>query len=186
MDKRFSAAVLIALSAFAVEAHAQLHKCVNADGKTIYTDQACAVKSGQKSADSNDEAIRKITALSKFKDVGKSCWELDHRADQCYEVLSQDLRVVFRENCTLPAKKFESEQNTDQHRTKKYNQASEDGDDLDYSHRYTRKSRAVLRCESLDRDMWDFLNQQFPNKISDGDRKLIIHQLQITPTKQKY
>lgn len=185
MDKRIFA-VLLVLSAISTQANAQLHKCVNAEGKATYTDQPCAIKSGEKSTEANNAAIRKITAISKFKDVGKSCWELNHRASQCYEVLSQDLRVLFRENCTIPAKKFESEQNTDQRRTKKYNQADEDADDLDYAHRFTRKSRAVLRCEALDRDMWDFLNQQFANKISETERKLIVHQLQITPTKQKY
>ncbi|MBC3880699.1 DUF4124 domain-containing protein [Undibacterium sp. LX40W] len=186
MDKRFFTAAILVLSAISANANAQLHKCVNAEGKATYTDQPCAIKSGEKSADANDAAIRKITAISKFKDVGKTCWQFEHRATQCYDVQSQDLRTVFRENCTLPAKKFEEEQYKDQRRTKKYNQENEDGDDLEYSHRYTRKSRAVLRCESLDREIWDFLNQQFPNKITDADRKIIVHQLQITPTKSKY
>lgn len=184
MHKIITGLILLAFSLITEVASAQLHKCINADGKATYTDQACAVKAGEKSVEANDEAIRKITAISKFKNVGKTCWELNHRSSQCSEVLSQDLRIVFRENCTIPAKKFESEQNTEQRRTKKYNQANEDADDLDYVHRYTRKSRAVLRCEALDHDMWAFMNQHFPQKISETDRKLITHQLHIAPTQK--
>lgn len=185
MEKNFFALIVaVLLCAASSESYAQLHKCINSDGKATYTDQPCATKSGQKSVDTNDEAIRKITAISNFKNVEKSCWVLLHRAEQCSVVSSQDLRVVFRENCTLPSRKYETEQNSELRRTKKYGPSSEDGDDLEYIHRYTRKSRSVLRCESLDKDMWAFMNEHFAHKITETERKLITHQLHIAPTKK--
>lgn len=166
-------------------AQGQLHKCVNAEGKSTYTDQPCATKNGEKNADASDKAIRKIQAIAQTKDVGKTCWTLSHRAYQCSTTLSSDLRVLFRETCTIPAKKFETEQTQDQRRLKKNYSPYEEGDDLDHSHRFTRKSRAVLQCESLDSEMWEYLNQQFPEKISSNDRKLIEHQLKLVPNQPK-
>lgn len=178
----FAAVTSLASTALA---QGQLHKCVNAEGKATYTDQPCAVKNGEKNAESNDKAIKKIQAIAQHKDLGKSCWTYGHRAGQCSAIQSSDLRVLFREACAIPAKKFESEQTQDQRRLKKNYAPYEDGDDLDYAHRYTRKSRAVLQCETLDNEMWDFLNQQFPEKISANDRKLIEHQLKLIPNQPK-
>lgn len=166
-------------------AQGQLHKCVNAEGKATYTDQPCALKNGEKNAESNDRAIKKIQAIAQHKDVGKTCWTFSHRAYQCNTVQSQDLRTLFRETCSIPAKKFESEQNQDQRRLKKNYTPNEEVDDLDYSHRFTIKSRAVLKCETLDNEMWVYLNQQFPERISANDRKIIEHQLKLIPNQPK-
>ena len=40
---------------------------VNGDGKATYTDQPCSAKNGERSADSNDQAIRKIQAVAQTK-----------------------------------------------------------------------------------------------------------------------
>ncbi len=166
-------------------AQGQLHKCVSGDGKATYTDQPCSAKNGERSADSNDQAIRKIQAVAQTKNIGKTCWTYAHRASQCENAHSPDLRVLFRETCSIPAKSFEDEQNQDQRRLKKNQNNYEEVDDLEYSHRFTRKSRAVLKCESLDNEMWEYLNLQFPQKISTNDRKLIEHQLKLIPDQKK-
>ena len=92
---------------------------------------------------------------------------------------------VFCQNSCVGVQ-FEKEQDNEKRRPRQYyereREQERDGDDLEYEHRYTRKSRAVLQCEALEKNMWDFLKLNFGKRISDQDAKIINYKLKILPT----
>jgi hypothetical protein len=176
--------VLVLLS---FSAHAQMRKCVTSSGQSVYTDQPCATKVGEKSTEVKDsELLKKVGSINSQRELEKSCWVLSHRDSQCDTNVNYELRTVFKENCTLPIKQFKKVQDTERQRPRRnYEREREperDGDDLEYEHRYTHKSRAVLQCESLEKNMWDFLKLNFGKKISEQDAKIINYKLKILPT----
>ncbi|WP_395011032.1 DUF4124 domain-containing protein [Undibacterium sp.] len=189
--KIFYRICLIALFALlSMSAQAQMRKCVTGSGKSIYTDQPCSNKVGEKSTEIKDsEVLKKVSSINGQRDLEKSCWVLSHRDSQCDTNVNYELRTVFKENCTLPIKQFEKEQDNEKKRPRQYyereREQDRDGDDLEYEHRYTRKSRAVLQCEALEKNMWDFLKLNFGKRISDQDAKIINYKLKILPTNEE-
>ena len=169
-----------------------MRKCVTSSGKSIYTDQPCASKVTEKSTEVKDnELLKKVASINSQREIEKICWVLSHRNSQCYAHINYELSTVFKENCTLPIKDYEKLQNEERNKsryTSRYDRYSnrenerKDADDLLYEHRYTQKSRAVLQCESLEKNMWDFLKQNFDKKISEQDAKIINYKLKISPT----
>lgn len=189
----FSLLILCSMSA-----QAQMRKCVTADGKSVYTDAPCASKIEGKSTEIKEtEAIKRAANLNGQLSLEKSCWVLSHRNSQCYRAANLELETVFKENCTLPINEFErtQEQIEDKKRNSgryydrygryEKNTKQTEADDLEYANRYVKKSRAVLQCESIEKDMWDFLKRNFSNKISPQDAKTINHKLKILPTREE-
>lgn len=164
-----------------LSAYADLKKCVSSSGTVTYTDQPCASKAGESVKEVRDDAaLKKISSRIKEQDVGKSCWQLSHRYSQCSVAVEQLLMQNFRENCTIPINQFERDRSRENSRSRNYREEQE-GNDLEYNHRYTRKSRDVLECDGLQRNMWDFLKSTFGDKISQQDAKAIDYKLQVAP-----
>lgn len=185
--------LIFLFSLLSCSAHAQMRKCVTSTGKSIYTDQPCASKVGEKSTEVKDsELLKKVSSINSQRELEKSCWVLSHRDSQCGTSVNYELRTVFRENCTLPIKQFQKDQESEKQRPRQYYERERererdqdrDGDDLEYEHRHTQKSRAVLQCEALEKNMWDFLKLNFGKKISEQDAKIINYKLKISPTNQ--
>jgi hypothetical protein len=184
--------LLVLISLLSVSAQAQMRKCVTSSGKSIYTDQPCASKITEKSTEVKDnELLKKVASINSQREIEKMCWVLSHRNSQCYPHVNYELSMVFKENCTLPIKDYEKAQDEEKRKPRNYdryerynNSESEqkEADDLLYEHRYTQKSRAVLQCEALEKNMWDFLKQNFSKKISEQDAKIINYKLKISPT----
>ncbi|MBI3712827.1 MAG: DUF4124 domain-containing protein [Burkholderiales bacterium] len=170
------------------QAQGQLHKCVNASGKTFYTDQACAAKTGEAVKDVTDSnLLKKVNAINGERDAEKICWTLSHRKSQCYDSVRNEVATVFKENCTIPIKHYEQQQEKDQYTSYRRNRTKkeqEDADDLEYNNRYLQKSRAVLQCERLEKDMWEFLNKTYSDKISEQDKRTISYKLKHTPNER--
>lgn len=164
-----------------LSAHADLKKCVSSSGTVTYTDQPCASKAGESVKEVRDDAaLKKISSRIKEQDVGKSCWQLSHRYSQCNVAVEHLLMSNFRENCSIPMHQFERERAKENSRSRNYREEQE-GNDLEYNHRYTSKSRDVLECDGLQRNMWDFLKSTFNDKISQQDAKAIDYKLQAAP-----
>ncbi|MFZ6720576.1 DUF4124 domain-containing protein [Undibacterium sp. Ji49W] len=175
----------LSLSASCI-AHAEVRKCVTSTGETIYTDQPCNAKVGTTATEvKGDGALRKISSLQKEKDTGKSCWVLAHRYQQCSTSVDSVLMTNFKENCESPTNKFIKDSNAEAdtgykktYRDNRYSrEQAPDADDLEYSHRYVNKSRAVLQCEVLQKDMWNYLKNNFSAKIPPADAKGIEYRL---------
>ncbi|MFZ6770050.1 DUF4124 domain-containing protein [Undibacterium sp. Di26W] len=175
----------LSLSASCI-AHAEVRKCVTSTGETIYTDQPCNAKVGSVATEvKNDSTLRKITSLQREKDTGKSCWVLMHRYSQCSTSIDSVLMTNFKENCDRPSEKFIKDSNAEAdnvykktYRDNRYNrEQAPDADDLEYSHRSVSKSRAVLQCEVLQKDMWSYLKNNFSEKIPPQDAKGIEYRL---------
>jgi len=163
-------------------AEADLKKCVSGTGAITFTDQPCPSKPGEVLHEvSNDVAIKKITVQQKDKDAGRVCWELSHRYSQCNTSVDHLLMVNFKEICTMPINRFISERQRDIMRNRVSREEPE-ANDLEFVHRFTRKSRAVLQCESLQQDMWNFLKSNFSGNIPEQDKKAIDYKLQAAPT----
>ncbi len=166
-------------------AQGQMRKCVNASGKTFYTDQPCAAKPGEAVKDVTDSnLLKKVNAINNERDAEKICWTLAHRNSQCSYSVRSELALVFKENCTIPRKNFEKIQ--EQNRYANYRRNStrkeqERADDLEYNNRELQKSRAVLQCERLEKDMWEFLSRTYPDKISEQDKRTISYKLKHLP-----
>lgn len=200
MTKLFHLVFISLLALCSLSAQAQMRKCVTADGKSIYTDAPCASKVTGKSTEVKDtEAIKRASNLNGQLSLEKSCWVLSHRNSQCYRAANLELETVFKENCTLPIKEFErTQEQTENNKKKSYsgryysrydryekNEKPVEADDLEYANRYVNKSRAVLQCESIEKDMWDFVKRHFANKVSAQDTKAINHKLKILPTREE-
>lgn len=194
--KNFYRICLLVLSlVVSMSAQAQMRKCVTSSGKSIYTDQPCASKIGEKSTEVKDnDLLKKVASINTQREIEKVCWVLSHRNSQCYPHVNYELSTVFKENCTTPIKDYEKAQDEERRKPHSYDRydrydrynnresESKDADDLLYEHRYTQKSRAVLQCEALEKDMWEFLRQNFSKKISEQDAKIINYKLKISPT----
>lgn len=172
-----------------------MRKCVTSSGKSIYTDQPCASKIAEKSTEIKDnELLKKVASINTQREIEKVCWVLSHRNSQCYPRVNYELATVFKENCTLPIKDYEKSQDEERRKPRRHDRygryerndgEQRDADDLLYEHRDTQKSRAVLQCEALEKDMWDFLRQNFSKKISEQDAKIINYKLKISPTHEQ-
>lgn len=194
MKKLLLACLSFLFFAFPSLSQAEVRKCVTPSGETIYTDQPCNAKIGSTATEvKNDATLRKITAMQKDRDVGKSCWVLEHRSDQCNIDVDRTLMTNFRENCTIPKNQFIKERSSDNQSTsyknyrerREYRDTSQDGDDLEYMHRHTRKSRAVLQCEVLEKNMWTYVKQNFNDKVPPQDAKNIELKLMGLPDPEK-
>ena len=103
MKKSLLACLSFLVFAFPSLSQAEVRKCVTPSGETIYTDQPCNAKIGSTATEvKNDSTLRKITAMQKDRDTGKSCWVLDHRYSQCSISVDRTLMTNFRENCGIP------------------------------------------------------------------------------------
>ncbi|MFZ6779884.1 DUF4124 domain-containing protein [Undibacterium sp. Ji83W] len=194
MKKLLLACLSFLVFAFPCPSQAEVRKCVTPSGETIYTDQPCNAKIGSTATEvKNDSTLRKITAMQKDRDTGKSCWVLDHRYSQCSSSIDRTLMTNFKENCGIPMNQFTKDRSSDNQsisyknyrERREYREASQEGDDLEYVHRYTRKSRAVLQCEVLEKDMWRFLKQNFIEKVPQEDAKNIELRLLGLPDPEK-
>lgn len=169
-------------------AQGQMRKCVNANGKTFYTDQACASKPGEAVKDVTDNnLLKKVNAINGERDAEKICWTLSHRDSQCAYSVRNELSTVFKENCTLPMKHYEKEQEKNRYASYRRNRTQkeqENADDLEYNNRYLQKSRAILQCERLEKDMWEFLIKTYPDKISEQDKRTIAYKLKHLPNER--
>lgn len=170
------------------QAQGQLRKCVNASGKTFYTDQPCAAKPGEAVKDVTDSnLLKKVNAINGERDAEKVCWTLSHRKSQCYDSVRSELATVFKENCTIPLKNYAKAQEKNRYANYRRNHTrkeQEEADDLEYNNRELQKSRAVLQCERLEKDMWEFLNKTYPDKISEQDKRTISYKLKHTPNER--
>ena len=182
MKKTFLACLSFLVFAWPSLSQAEVRKCVTPTGETIFTDQPCNAKIGSTATEvKNDPTLRKITSMQKVRDTGKSCWVLDHRYSQCSTSVDRTLMTNFKEICTIPMNQFVKDRSNDNVSTsyktyrerREYKDSTQDGDDLEYNHRYTRKSRAVLQCEVLEKDMWSYLKQNFSDKVPPQDAKNI-------------
>ncbi|MFZ6709498.1 hypothetical protein [Undibacterium sp. TC9W] len=194
MKKTFLACLSFLVFAWPSLSQAEVRKCVTPSGETIFTDQPCNAKIGSNATEvKNDATLRKITAMQKDRDTGKSCWVLDHRYNQCDVSVDRTLMTNFKENCTIPRNQFIKDRANDNvstsYRTyrerREYRESSQEADDLEYSHRDTRKSRAVLQCEVLEKDMWSYLKQNFSDKVPPQDAKNIEVKLMGLPDPER-
>lgn len=170
------------------QAQGAMRKCVNAAGKTFYTDQPCAAKPGDTAKDVTDSnLLKKVNAINNERDAEKICWTLAHRKSQCSDNVRSELALVFKENCTIPRKNFEriQEQNRYANYRRNYTRKEQErADDLEYNNRELQKSRAVLQCERLEKDMWEFLSRTYPDKISEQDKRTIAYKLKHLPNER--
>lgn len=184
----FSIAVLGLMWSDSSQAQGQMRKCVNASGKTFYTDQPCAAKPGEAVKDVTDSnLLKKVNAINGERDAEKICWTLSHRRSQCSDSVRSEVALVFKENCTIPLKHYEKEQEKNRYASYRRNHTrkeQEDADDLEYNNRYLQKSRAVLQCERLEKEMWEFLMRTYPDKISEQDKRTISYKLKHTPNER--
>jgi hypothetical protein len=171
MFKVFFSAIALLLVAHMQPALADIHKCVNTNGTISYTDQPCAVTNGEKSVDSS------VSALDRQNKIGHSCADLDARRLHCGQVYPL-LLTTFRDNCVNPMQQYQH--NLQQyHQVNRYQSAAERNADAIPNNQ--QKSISEYRCESMQRDTWAFLKENFGKKITEHDSKDIDYHIQAIP-----
>ena len=170
-------------------ASAQIRKCVTASGQSIYTDKPCEAATPEKSKEVADPGVAKrLSEMNGQNDLDKSCWTINYRMGQCYARIQEDIRMIFRDQCEIPQRRFVKNQEAalySNRRQAQYvaKQREEELDTIEYHQRHAPKSRAVLRCEELESDTWKFLNQNFASKIQPEERQRIEYKLKYQPEK---
>jgi len=171
MSKVFFSAIALLLVAHMQPALADIHKCVNGNGTTSYTDQPCAVTNGEKAVDSS------VSALDRQNKIGHSCADLDARRMHCGQVYPL-LLSTFRDNCTNPMQQYQRSVQQS-HQYNRYQSAAERASDAAAINQ--QKAISEYRCESVQKDTWAFLKENFSKKITEHDSKDIDYHIQAIP-----
>lgn len=167
---RSLAVLLLALAP--VIAHAELYKCVSANGTAIFADRPCVTGNGEKSAEIKDDAaFAAALARENAKNVALGCMTLERRIAQCRAGLDHTLAANLREHCRPPVLRFQQAQ-----------RASRDQDDRDHYRDYRDLPPDGARCEALQGEAWSFVKANFSKKMSERDMKTIEYNLAAVPS----
>ena len=149
---------------------ADIHKCVNANGTTSYSDQPCAVTNGEKAVDSS------VANADRVNKLGHLCADLDTRRVHCGQVYPL-LLTTFHDNCLAPIQQYQRSVQ----QPRQYNRYQSNADRINDATANMQKPISEYRCEAVQKDIWAFLKENFAKKISERDSKEIEYYIQAIP-----
>jgi hypothetical protein len=160
------ATALLLIAGLSNQAHADIHKCVAADGSTSFTDQPCPSNVKENAVGSS------ISGSAHQTEVADSCYRFNERRSRCGAMYSL-LDTNFNQSCVNPIIQYKMDHQraaNNRFRSQKENVA-------DAVNNLQTKIAEDYRCESLQKEAWAFLKQNFASKISEHDTKEIDYNL---------
>lgn len=160
------AAAFVLMISLSGQAHAEIHKCVAADGSTSFTDQPCPSNLKENAVGSS------ISGSAHQTEVADSCYRYNERRSRCGSMYPL-LDTHFNQQCVNPIIQYKMDhQRTANNRFRSQKEKTADAVDNLQS-----KIAEDYRCESLQKEAWTFLKQNFASKISEHDTKEIDYNL---------
>jgi hypothetical protein len=149
------------LFALSQHAFADIHKCVGTDGASSYTDQPCPTNLKENALEGSTSSLARQEAIS------DSCFKLNSRKTRCGRVYAL-LETNFSKYCTNPLLQYQ----LDHQRNQQYNRyRSQKERTTESVENLQSKIAEDPRCETVQKETWDFLKENFSKKIPEHDIK---------------